>query len=170
MNTKYSNCLHISILLNKLCKTLLFCSAYNLHKISKMSHSTASWTPLYKFVCCRVEGVDLSRVGGISGAGQQHGSIYWRPGVEQVLRYPLHPLFPQIISFKYRSGTQVPYTSFQFNRSLPLNIEQVLRSPIHPSKAFASFQFNRSLPLNIEQVLRSPIHPFKAFASFQYSR
>jgi len=72
--------------------------------------------PTVNIFCCRVEGVDLSRVGGISGAGQQHGSIYWRPGVEQVLRYPLHPLFLQSsIPFKYRAGTQV---SFQFYRSL----------------------------------------------------
>ena len=55
------------------------------------------------------------------------------------------------------SGTH--YTLY-FYRAFPLNIEQVLRSPIHPSKVFASFQLNRSLPLNIEKKLRYSLHPF----------
>ncbi|XP_023332715.1 xylulose kinase [Eurytemora carolleeae] len=53
----------------------------------------------------RVEGVDLSRVGGISGAGQQHGSIYWRPGVEQVLR-DLQP--DRFLHDQLSSGFSIP--------------------------------------------------------------
>jgi len=34
----------------------------------------------------RVEGVDFSIVGAISGAGQQHGSVYWRVGAEDILQ------------------------------------------------------------------------------------
>ena len=33
----------------------------------------------------RVAGVEFSSVRGISGAGQQHGSVYWRRGAEQSL-------------------------------------------------------------------------------------
>jgi len=33
----------------------------------------------------RVEEVDFSRIGGISGAGQQHGSVYWRTGAQDIL-------------------------------------------------------------------------------------
>jgi len=33
----------------------------------------------------RVEGVDFSSIGAISGAGQQHGSVYWRTGGEDML-------------------------------------------------------------------------------------
>ena len=33
----------------------------------------------------RVAGVEFSKVAGISGAGQQHGSVYWRKGAEDIL-------------------------------------------------------------------------------------
>ena len=33
----------------------------------------------------RVAGVEFWRVAGISGAGQQHGSVYWRRGAQQIL-------------------------------------------------------------------------------------
>ena len=34
----------------------------------------------------RKQGLDFSRVKGISAAGQQHGSVYWGPNAEQLLR------------------------------------------------------------------------------------
>lgn len=34
----------------------------------------------------RIQGVDLSKVGALSGAGQQHGSVYWRTGAEEMLK------------------------------------------------------------------------------------
>jgi len=34
----------------------------------------------------RVEGVEFSSVKGISGAGQQHGSVYWRIGAQAILQ------------------------------------------------------------------------------------
>ncbi|XP_076324637.1 xylulose kinase isoform X2 [Tachypleus tridentatus] len=38
----------------------------------------------------KVTGLDLSTVAAISGAGQQHGSVYWRKGAQTILRN-LHP-------------------------------------------------------------------------------
>jgi xylulokinase len=34
----------------------------------------------------RIQGVDLSKVVAISGAGQQHGSVYWRTGASKMLK------------------------------------------------------------------------------------
>ena len=34
----------------------------------------------------RIQGVDLSKVAAISGAGQQHGSVFWRTGAGQMLK------------------------------------------------------------------------------------
>ena len=34
----------------------------------------------------RIQGVDLSLVKSLSGAGQQHGSVYWRTGAEDMLK------------------------------------------------------------------------------------
>ncbi|XP_013775046.1 xylulose kinase-like [Limulus polyphemus] len=38
----------------------------------------------------KVTGLDLSTVAAVSGAGQQHGSIYWRKGAQKILKN-LHP-------------------------------------------------------------------------------
>ena len=34
----------------------------------------------------RIQGVDMSKVVALSGAGQQHGSVYWRTGAEEMLK------------------------------------------------------------------------------------
>ena len=47
----------------------------------------------------RVEGVDFSTVAAVSGAGQQHGSVYWKKGAKEIMenlqpdryKHILHP-------------------------------------------------------------------------------
>ena len=34
----------------------------------------------------RIQGVDLSKITALSGAGQQHGSVYWRTGANAMLQ------------------------------------------------------------------------------------
>lgn len=34
----------------------------------------------------RIQGIDMSKVAALSGAGQQHGSVYWRTGAEEMLK------------------------------------------------------------------------------------
>lgn len=34
----------------------------------------------------RIHGIDLSKVAALSGAGQQHGSVYWRTGAGDMLK------------------------------------------------------------------------------------
>jgi len=48
----------------------------------------------------RVAGLDFTTVAGLSGAGQQHGSVYWRKGCDQLLGSlkPERFLFDQLVS------------------------------------------------------------------------
>ena len=63
----------------------------------KVTAPTIMWVKALDLIMerIRIQGVDLSRVAALSGAGQQHGSVYWRTGANTMLKQ----LLIQLIRF-----------------------------------------------------------------------
>ena len=54
----------------------------------KVTSPTIMWVKALDLLMerIRIQGIDMSKVVALSGAGQQHGSVYWRTGAEEMLK------------------------------------------------------------------------------------
>jgi xylulokinase len=95
----------------------------------------------------RKQGLDFSRVKGISGAGQQHGSVYWSSDAEELLKKldakrSLEEQLPSAFSHPYSpnwqdASTQKECDEFDAALGSPEELAQATGSKAHHVRGFA---------------------------------
>jgi xylulokinase len=95
----------------------------------------------------RKQGLDFSRVKGISGAGQQHGSVYWSSDAEELLKKldakrSLEEQLPNAFSHPYSpnwqdASTQKECDEFDAVLGGPEELAQATGSKAHHVRGFA---------------------------------
>jgi len=104
----------------------------------------------------RVAGVEFSKVKGLSGAGQQHGSVYWRIGAQKILEelQPERFLHDQLASAFSLLDSPIWMDSSTTEQCLQL--EEYLGGPetltaLTGSRAYERFTVNQIKKISIEK-------------------
>ncbi len=120
----------------------------------------------------RQQGLDFSRVKGISGAGQQHGSVYWSSDAEELLRKldakrSLEEQLPSAFSHPYSpnwqdASTQKECDEFDAALGGPEELAQATGSKAHHVRGLAGGYFvgvGRSIQLTLLAEIHRSSNP-----------
>ena len=120
----------------------------------KVTAPTIMWVKALDLIMerIRIQGVDLSRVAALSGAGQQHGSVYWRTGANAMLKQMRPDKFMHDELAHAFSILDSPIWMDSSTSKQCQDLEEALQGPTNLAKITGSRAYERFTGLQIAKI------------------
>ena len=120
----------------------------------KVTAPTIMWVKALDLIMerIRIQGVDLSRVAALSGAGQQHGSVYWRTGANAMLQQMRPDKFMHDELAHAFSILDSPIWMDSSTSKQCQDLEEALQGPNNLAKITGSRAYERFTGLQIAKI------------------